>query len=132
MPGGWIPKNSNEVCKRAAGRRRFQARRQRIRDERQLLIMEILVKANWPRYGIGRALARAFSVNPSTISRDLKSIRAWRASLIREGNLSQKLADAIILRLVDSGLHPRLGYSWRSQYAHGVTSLTVGRGRIYA
>ena len=79
--------------------------RRRARDKRQLLIMSILVDLNWPRYGIGRILAEALSVDPATISRDLKYIRKCRSTLIRQDEMSDKFADAIILRLVAAGIH---------------------------
>jgi hypothetical protein len=71
----WIPKTCDEAYKRAAGRRRYHAKRRRTRDKRQLIIMGILVRLNWPSYGIGRELAEVLSVDPATISRDLKYIR---------------------------------------------------------
>src|SRR5258705_5173292 len=125
----WNPKTFKGVCKRAAGRRRYNAERQRKRDNRQLVIMGILVKLNWPDYGIGQILAEALSVNAATISRDLKYIRELRRSLIedRADRMSDDFADAIILRLVSARIHPRLGYSWRYQYFSGVSSLTVRR-----
>lgn len=123
----WIPKNFDEVCKRAAGRRRYHAQRRRARDERQLINMGILAKLNWPRYGIGRTLAEILSVDPATVSRDLRYLRKWRASFMEESKVSEKFADAIIQRLVAAGIHPRLGYSWTYKYVHGFSTLTVKR-----
>jgi hypothetical protein len=60
----------------------------RMRDNRQLLILGILVELNWPHYGIGRMLAKDFCVDLATISRDLKYIRKYRASLIVKQELN--------------------------------------------
>jgi hypothetical protein len=128
----WIPKTFEQACKRAAGRRRYNAQRQRARDQRQLGIMGILVELNWPRYGIGRKLAKVLSVDPATISRDLKYIRRWRTTFIEEGKVSEEFANAIIRRLVVAGIHPRLGYMWSYQYNQGVSSLAVRSTSPYA
>lgn len=128
MSRAWIPKSFEEVCKRAAGRRRYHAKRRRARDKRQLMIMGILVTLNWPRYGMGRILAERLSVDPATISRDLRYIRDWRASLMKACKLSPQFADAIIRRLVVANIHPRLGYSWTYEYLEGASSLAVRRG----
>lgn len=124
----WIPKTFDEACKRAAGRRRYQAKRRRARDERQLVIMGVLLKLNWPGYGMGRVLAELLKVDPATVSRDLKYIREWRASLLEKSEMSPRFADAIIGRLVTAGIHPRSGYSWTYQYCQGGASLTVRHG----
>jgi len=131
MSRKWIPKTFEEACKRAAGRRRYHAQRRRARDKRQLAIMDILVQLNWQHYGVGRILAEALSVDPATISRDIKYILKWRASLIKEQEVSEKFADAIIQRLVAAGIHPKRGYSWTYEYINGAASLTVRRGYRY-
>jgi hypothetical protein len=128
----WIPRTFEEAYKRAAGRRRYHAKRRRMRDKRQLIIMGILVELNWPSYGIGRKLAKAFSVDPATISRDLKYIRKWRASLLKQRDMSPKFADAIVQRLVAAGIHPRLGYSLTYTNVWGRSSLKVRRSYAYA
>jgi hypothetical protein len=94
--------------------------------------MGILVELNWSYYGIGRTLAEGLSVNSATISRDLKYIRTFRASLMEASKLSERFADAIIQRLVAAGIHPRLGYSWTYEYVNGISSLRVRRGYVYA
>jgi hypothetical protein len=91
MARKWVPVTFEEACKRAAGRRRYHAQRRRARDKRQLLIMGILVDLNWPGYGIGRVLAKSLSVDPGTISRDLKYIRKWRASVIKKPHMNEKI-----------------------------------------
>lgn len=127
MPRKWIPKTFEEACKRAAGRRRYHAQRRRARDKRQLVIMGILVQRNWQYYGIGRTLAEALSVDPATISRDIKYIRKFRASLLKGRNVSEQFADAVIQRLVATGIHPRRLYSWTYNCNQGISSLTIRR-----
>jgi hypothetical protein len=127
MPRKWIPKTFEEACKRAAGRRRYHAQRRCARDKRQLLIMDILVQLNWQHYGAGRILAEALSVDPATISRDIKYILEWRASLTEGQRAGEKLANAVIERLVATGIHPRRVYSWSYNYNQGLSSLTVRR-----
>jgi hypothetical protein len=129
MSRKWIPKTFEQACKRAAGRRRYHAQRRRARDKRQLVIMGILVQLNWQHYGIGRTLAEALSVDPATISRDIKSIRKFRASFLKARNVSEDFADAVIQRLVAAGIHPRQGYSWAYTYNQGFSSLTVKPSR---
>jgi hypothetical protein len=125
----WIPKNSEEAYKRAAGRRRYHARRRQRRDERQLIVMALLTKLGWPGYGIGRVLAKALSLDPATISRDLKYLRAFRARLLKSPNVNEEFADAIIQGLVTLGIHPRFGYVWKYNYNEGFSSLSTDRVR---
>lgn len=132
MSRKWIPKSFEQACKRAAGRRRYHAQRRRARDERQLVIMGILVQLNWQHYGIGRKLGEALSVDPATISRDINYILKWRASFVKGYNVSEEFADTVIRRLVAAGIHPREGYSWTYKYNQGVSSLTIRRGYNYA
>ena len=132
MSRKWIPKTLKQACNRAAGRRRYHAQRRRARDERQLVIMDILVQLNWQHYGIGRRLAEALSVDPATISRDINYILKWRASFVEGYKVGEKFADVVIRRLVAAGIHPRGGYSLTYKYNQGVSSLTVRRGYTYA
>ena len=77
-------------------------------------------------------MAKALSVDPATISRDLKYILKWRASFLRGHKVSEEFGDAVIQRLVVAGIHPRLGYSWTYKYAKGASSIKVRRGYTYA
>ncbi len=70
-------------------------------------------------------LAKALSVDPATISRDINYILKWRASFIKGSNVSEQFLDAVIQRAVAAGIHPRMGYSWTYDYLQGVSSLTV-------
>lgn len=132
MSRAWIPKTFDQVCKRAAGRRRYHAQRRRERDNRQLAIMGVLVQTKWQHYGMGRALAEALSVDPATISRDIRDILRWRKALIKGVELSDEFADAVIQRLIAKRIHPRHGYTWTYLYKNGASSLTVRRGYTYA
>jgi hypothetical protein len=128
MPRRWIPKTFEEACKRASGRRRYHAQRRRVRDDRQLVIMDILRQLNWQHYGTGRILAEALSVDPATISRDIKDILKWRGSFLTgRGVVGEKLVDAVIQRLVAAGIHPRRVYSWTYNCNQGIQSLTIRR-----
>jgi hypothetical protein len=87
--------------------------------------MEILVQLKWQHYGAGRILAKALSVDPATISRDINYLLKWRASFMKGSNESEQFLDAIIQRAVAAGIHPRMGYSWSYHYLLGFSSLTV-------
>lgn len=128
MPRKWIPKTFEEACKRAAGRRRYHAQRRRARDKRQLLVMDILLQLKWQHYGVGRILAEALSVDAATISRDIKYILKWRGSFLTRRAVGEKLVDAVIQRLVATGIHPRRVYSWTYNCNQGIPSLTIRRG----
>ncbi len=82
MSKGWIPTNFADVCKRANGRRRYHAERQKVQWERQREVLSELEQANWETFGQGRRLARKLGVSEATISRD---IRHWRALRIKLG-----------------------------------------------
>ncbi len=70
------PKNFNEACLRAAGRRAYNARRRLARAARISRILSLQ-----DRYDLtGRALAARLRVHEGTISRDLKFIEGVRAS----------------------------------------------------
>src|SRR5260370_22818777 len=81
MTKAWIPTNFDDVCKRAAGRRRYHAERQKIQWKRQLKVLSELEQANWETFGKGRMLARELGVSEATISRDIKHWRALRIKL---------------------------------------------------
>lgn len=93
----WTPKNFDEACKRAAGRRAHNARRARRREGRILKILRVL-DHHTPS---GRELAALFNVSEATISRDLKFIAHVRLGFDEQGY----------------GLAPRLGYSmWSGSF----------------
>ncbi|MDQ3257361.1 MAG: HTH domain-containing protein, partial [Acidobacteriota bacterium] len=75
----WAPKDFNEACLRAAGRRAYNARRRLARAAR---ISRILALQD--RYELtGRELAAMLRVHEGTISRDLKFIEGVRADYRR-------------------------------------------------
>jgi hypothetical protein len=77
-----VPKSFNDVCKRAAGRRRHLADRRAVQDERRLQVLDVLLNLEWQSYGVGRVLAKNLSVDAATISRDIQFLRNWREHLI--------------------------------------------------
>ena len=133
MSKPWIPANANEAYKRAAGRRRYHAERQRARDKRHLKIMRIMSESDWPLYGAGKILAKKLSVNPSTISRDLRFIRAWRKRLtgrLRKMN-REKFLSAAISQFIAQRIPPRVEFVLTYHEINGVSSLIVRRYRGY-
>ena len=75
----WLPKNFNEACLRAAGRRAYNKRR---RLSRQARISRIFALQD--QYSItGRELAVLLRVHEATISRDLKFIERVKADYRR-------------------------------------------------
>lgn len=73
----WSRRTSwSEVCKRASGRRLFQAmRRHRQRQRRQGLHRTAFAyRITWGKRGFQSKLARALGVHRSTISRDMKAL----------------------------------------------------------
>ena len=72
----WTPKNFNEACLRAAGRRAYNRQR---RLERARRISAILVVQDRHGEVKGRVLAAALGVHEATISRDLKFIERIKA-----------------------------------------------------
>jgi len=124
MPKVWKPKTFKGICKRAGGRRRYNAQRQGVRDQRQLLVMEVLLESHWQSYGLGKILAKHLDVDAATISRDIRYLREWRDSLIKEGK-GERFADDVIRLLASARIHPRHGYSWKITHQEGISSLTV-------
>jgi hypothetical protein len=77
MTTAWNATTSlNEVCRRAAGRRRYNAKRKRAKQDRRTDIILRLVNFGWSRpWGIQAALSQALGVSEATISRDFEAIR---------------------------------------------------------
>jgi hypothetical protein len=71
--------NWETVCKRNAGRRRYNGRRTNRKRWRRLQILERL-QAEPAAWGFQAALAREFGVSRATICRDLAAVRRfdWR------------------------------------------------------
>jgi hypothetical protein len=83
VQGLWL--TWEDVCRRAGGRRRYNAARRNPRDLRRARI--IAGRAGVPRplpAGLQAELARRLVVSPATISRDFKAIRgADRGALLK-------------------------------------------------
>jgi hypothetical protein len=135
MPA-WIPRTFEEACKRAAGRRRYHTERRLARDQRQLIVMEVLLRFNWQSFGVGRILAKNFWVDATTISRDIRYLRKLRRSFIAQNRsaiggpgvrlmfgigerASENFVNAVMRSLVRARIHPRLGYSWTITIVNG-------------
>lgn len=78
----WIPKTAEEAYRRAAGRRRYHAQRQKVQRQRQGVVLAALIERQWRTHGLGREMARKLEVDPATISRDIKTLTNRRALLI--------------------------------------------------
>jgi hypothetical protein len=72
------PTNFDLVCKRAAGRRRYNAQRQAEARERFKIVIEAILPPESRKRGTQAQLARALGVHPSTICRDVKK---WKRTL---------------------------------------------------
>jgi hypothetical protein len=77
MTAAWnAPTSPTEVCRRAAGRRRYNAARKRAKQDRR---MDIIIRRSnlpWPPpWGIQKALAQVLGVSEAPISRDFEAIR---------------------------------------------------------
>jgi hypothetical protein len=86
MTKAWISTNFDEACKRAGGRRRYQAERQKAQWQRQVKVLRELEESNWESYGMGRMLAKRLGVSEATISRDLRHWRSMRRKLGADAN----------------------------------------------
>ncbi len=75
----WSPKNFNEVCLRAAGRRAYNARRRLARNARICSILALQDRFDLT----GRELAALLRVHEATISRDLRFIGRVKADYRR-------------------------------------------------
>lgn len=72
------PTDFDLVCKRAAGRRRYNAQRQAEARERFKIVIAAILPPEGRQRGTQAQLARALGVHPSTISRDVKK---WKRTL---------------------------------------------------
>lgn len=69
------PTDFDVVCKRAAGRRRYNAERQAEANERYKQVKAVIWSPDGRKRGTQAELARAFGVHRSTICRD---VAKWR------------------------------------------------------
>ncbi len=91
----WSAKTDFDVvCKRAAGRRRYNAKRRAEARERYLQVVEAIMPTNGRKRGSQAQLARALGVHRSTICRDvakwrrllLEAMRHYRSLMATNGN----------------------------------------------
>jgi hypothetical protein len=83
MSGNWgAPTDWEAVCRRAAGRRRYNAGRRRRKQQRRT---EIIIRRTgldrW-EWGLQAALAEALGVSRATICRDFQAIRNWASGAL--------------------------------------------------
>lgn len=71
--------NFDLVCKRAAGRRRYNAKRRAEARERYKQVLEAIMPPDGRKRGSQAKLARALGVHRSTICRD---VAKWRRTLL--------------------------------------------------
>lgn len=69
----------DKVCKRAAGRRRYNAQRQAEARKRFKVVLNATFPPEGRKRGAQAQLARVLGVHPSTISRD---VAKWKRTLV--------------------------------------------------
>lgn len=80
MSMNWgAPTDFDLVCRRAAGRRRYNAERRAEARERYKQVVEAVMSPNGRKRGSQAQLARALGVSRSTICRD---VAKWRRFLL--------------------------------------------------
>lgn len=88
----------DSVCRRAAGRRRYNAKRRAKAGERYKQVIDAMSSLDGRKRGAQAQLARALGVHPSTICRDvarwrqflLKVIHQYRSSIERSENAADE------------------------------------------
>lgn len=73
------PTDFDLVCKRAAGRRRYNAQRQAEARERFKIVIATIFPPEGRKRGTQAQLARTLGVHPATICRDVKK---WKRTLL--------------------------------------------------
>ena len=87
MNSNWKAKtNFDEVCWRAAGRRRYNAQRQAEALKRFKEVLKLISPPDGRKRGSQAELARALGVHRSTISRD---VAKWRRTLMEAMRLAE-------------------------------------------
>jgi hypothetical protein len=80
MSKSWsAPTGFDEVCRRAAGRRRYHSVRRFLADLRRDKVTELIAQYGYIDWGIRASIARMLGVHRSTISRDIAAILYTRA-----------------------------------------------------
>lgn len=78
------------VCKRASGRRRYNAKRRAKALERFKIVLELTFPSEGRKRGSQARLARALGVHRSTICRDVAS---WKRTLLEAAQRWQELKE---------------------------------------
>jgi hypothetical protein len=73
------PTSWDEVCRRAAGRARYHALRRFQRQERRLLVVELLRRYGLV-HGVQARISRELGVSEATVSRDVAALLKDRAA----------------------------------------------------
>lgn len=85
MGNNWSATTDFEtVCRRAAGRRRYHAKRQAEARERFKIVLAATFSPEGQKQGTQAELARALGVHRSTICRDVKR---WKRTLLEAARL---------------------------------------------
>jgi DNA-binding transcriptional MocR family regulator len=82
------PTDYDLVCRRAAGRRRYNAKRQAEAHKRFKIVLAVTFPTEGHKRGAQAQLARELGVSRSTISRD---VAKWKNTLLEAGRLCQNL-----------------------------------------
>lgn len=84
--------NWDSICRRAGGRRRYNAQRQHQAALRRLRVGALMNQLGWFTHGVPAEVARQLGVSRSTVCRDLKAIEggAPRSPSGRRITLSRK------------------------------------------
>ena len=83
------PTDFATVCRRAAGRRRYHARRQAAARARCRIVFAVALTPEWLKRGGQARLARELGVHRSTISRD---VAKWKRLLVEVARLMNESA----------------------------------------
>ncbi len=79
MSQAWTPRSFDEACRRAGGRRRYNAARSSAVYARRCELMSLIRAPAGQGYGRGKRLAAQLGVSVQTISRDMKECERMRA-----------------------------------------------------
>lgn len=81
----------NEVSKRAAGRKRYNERRQMLAGIRRILLLELMAAPDFMARGWQTKAAEVLKVNRGTISRDVKFLHQNWLDAVKSGDIQSKL-----------------------------------------
>jgi hypothetical protein len=84
------------VCKRAAGRRRYNAKRRAEARERYLQVVEAIMPTGGRKRGTQAQLARVLGVHRSTICRDVAKWRRFLLEVMRRYRALIEAKDSMV------------------------------------